>query len=64
LRADALLAAVDPSASHNSYFPSFATESLHWLFGEVRSGRLTIVLLERLDNTNLHGQHSDGFRRR
>jgi hypothetical protein len=54
MAADELTAAVDPASPGNEYFPGFARESLAWLYREVRAGRLAIVLLERLDNTNLH----------
>lgn len=52
--ADALLAAVDPAAPDNAYVPAFATQSLEWL---------TIILLERLENTTCT-KHPDGVRRR
>jgi hypothetical protein len=53
--ADRLLAAVDPAVPDNAWFPAPAREALEWLYGDVRAGRLTIAVLERLDNTNLHG---------
>jgi hypothetical protein len=53
--ADRLLAAVDPAVPDNAWFPAPAREALEWLYAEVRVGRLTIAVLERLDKTNLHG---------
>lgn len=50
---DLLLASSQPSVAANQELPQFALEQLAWLFGEMRSGRLRIILLSDLSNTNL-----------
>jgi hypothetical protein len=44
---------IEPSLPDNDYFPRFAKEKLQWLVSEQRDGRLAVIILESIDNTNL-----------
>lgn len=46
--------AVAPDAVRFAALPLFARETLQWAFGELRSGRLRVVLLDDFANTNLN----------
>lgn len=48
-----LFASINPSLSENQYFPQFAKERLSWIIGEQKAGRLSLILLKNLANTNL-----------
>lgn len=51
---DRLLVEVAPGAARFASLPLFARETLQWAFGELRSGRLRVVLLDDFANTNLN----------
>lgn len=48
-----LFAFVNPSLPENQYFAEFAREKLSWIITEQKAGRLSLILLKNLANTNL-----------
>ncbi len=50
---DGLFQMVNPSLPQNAYFPKFAQEKIWWLVEQQKQGRLDVVLLNSLANTNL-----------
>lgn len=48
-----LFASINPSLPENQYFTQFAKEKLSWIISEQKAGRLSLILLKNLANTNL-----------
>lgn len=48
-----LFSSVNPSLPENQYFTEFAREKLSWIITEQKAGRLSLILLKNLANTNL-----------
>lgn len=52
-----LFSSVNPSLPDNQYFTEFARDKISWIITEQKAGRLSLILLKNLANTNLDVQN-------
>lgn len=51
--ANQLFSSINPSLPQNQYFPDFAKEKIAWITRQQKAGKLSIIFLKNIENTNL-----------